>query len=292
MDDGADLITEIHTKRPELLQEIKGGTEETTTGVIRFRAMDKGKELKFPVIAVNDARSKNMFDNYYGTGQSALDGIIRATNILIPGKNVVVAGYGHCGSGVANMAKGLGAHTIVTEVDPVKALTAHYDGHQVLSMEEASKLGDLFVTVTGCKSVITKEHVKNMKDGAIVSNAGHFDVEIDVKGMRELASSKILKENLEEFTIDGRKIYLLGEGRLVNLACAEGHPSEVMDQSFSLQALAAKYIKENALDVKVHTIPKEIDDMVTQNKLEALGVKIDTLTEEQAKYLSSWDEGT
>ncbi|MBS3054482.1 MAG: adenosylhomocysteinase [Candidatus Aenigmarchaeota archaeon] len=292
MDDGADLITEIHSKRKELLGVVKGGTEETTTGVIRFRAMQKEGKLKFPVIAVNDARCKNMFDNYYGTGQSALDGIIRSTNILLAGKTLVVAGYGHCGSGVAAMAKGMGAHVIVTEVDPVKALAAYYDGHGVMSMDDASALGDVFVTVTGCKAVIVERHLRAMRDGAIISNAGHFDVEIDVKRLKEIASARTLKAGLDEFVIDGKRIYLLGEGRLVNLACAEGHPSEVMDQSFSLQALAAKYINENKLEAGVHRIPKDVDDMVAAMKLEALRVKIDALTPEQERYLSSWNEGT
>ena len=292
MDDGADLITEIHSKRKELLGVVKGGTEETTTGVIRFRAMHNEGKLKFPVIAVNDARSKNMFDNYYGTGQSSLDGIIRSTNILLAGKTLVVAGYGHCGSGVAAMAKGMGAHVIVTEVDPVKALAAYYDGHGVMAMDDASTLGDVFVTVTGCKEVITERHLRSMKDGAIICNAGHFDVEIDVKKLREIAPAKTLKNGLEEFMINGKRIYLLGEGRLVNLACAEGHPSEVMDQSFSLQALAAKYINETRLEPGVHRIPKDMDDMVAVMKLCALGVKIDSLTAEQEKYLSSWNEGT
>ncbi|MBI4019073.1 MAG: adenosylhomocysteinase [Candidatus Aenigmarchaeota archaeon] len=292
MDDGADLITQIHTKRKELLAIVRGGTEETTTGVIRFRAMHNEGKLKFPVIAVNDARCKNMFDNYYGTGQSSLDGIIRSTNILLAGKTFVVAGYGHCGSGVAAMAKGMGAHVIVTEVDPVKALAAYYDGHEVMSMDEACMLGDIFVTVTGCKDVIVERHLRGMKDGAIISNAGHFDVEIDVKKLRELASARTLKHGLEEFIINGKKLYLLGEGRLVNLACAEGHPSEVMDQSFSLQALAAKYINESKLEAGVHRIPKNIDDMVAVMKLQALGVKTDTLTPEQERYLSSWNEGT
>ena len=292
MDDGADLITEIHSKRKELLGVVKGGTEETTTGVIRFRAMHKEGKLEFPVIAVNDARCKNMFDNYYGTGQSSLDGIIRSTNILLAGKTLVVAGYGHCGSGVAAMAKGMGAHVIVTEVDPVKALAAYYDGHGVMAMDDASTLGDVFVTVTGCKEVITERHLRSMKDGAIICNAGHFDVEIDVKKLREIAPAKTLKNGLEEFMINGKRIYLLGEGRLVNLACAEGHPSEVMDQSFSLQALAAKYINETRLEPGVHRIPKDMDDMVAVMKLCALGVKIDSLTAEQEKYLSSWNEGT
>lgn len=296
MDDGGDLITTIHSERKELLKTTIAGTEETTTGVIRFKAMEKDRALKYPVISVNDARSKNMFDNYYGTGESTLHGILRATNILLPGKNFVVSGYGQCGRGVANMAKGLGAHTIVTEVDPVNALAAYYDGHSVMSMDEAAAVGDVFVTVTGCKHVIREEHFKKMKSGAIISNAGHFDIEIDVKKLRKIAkSSRETRQNVEEFTLsDGRKLFLLGQGRLVNLACAEGHPSEVMDQSFSLQALAAKHTIENKgkLEPKIYNIPKEVDDNVARLKLRALGVSVDALTPEQEKYLSSWEEGT
>jgi len=296
MDDGGDLITTIHTKRKDLLKNIIAGTEETTTGVNRFRAMERGNALKYPVIAVNDARSKNMFDNYYGTGESALHGILRATNILLPGKNVVVVGYGHCGKGVANMAKGLGAHTIVCEVDPIKALQAYYDGHSVMTMKEAAKIGDIFVTVTGCKDVIRKEHFMSMKSGAVLANAGHFDVEIDVKSLRKIAKSvKKIRENVEEITLkNGKKLYLLGEGRLVNLACAEGHPSEVMDLSFSLQALSVEYILKNKGKLKpiVYNVPKEVDENVARLKLESLGIEIDNLSKEQVRYLSSWQEGT
>jgi len=294
MDDGGDLIATIHSKRRDLIKDVIAGTEETTTGVIRFRAMEKDNELKYPVIAVNDAESKNMFDNYYGTGESALHGIIRATNILLPGKNVVVSGYGHCGQGVANMAKAMGAHTIVTEVDPVNALKAYYDGHDVMTMDEAAGIGDVFITVTGCKDVIREGHFRKMKSGAILSNAGHFDVEIDVKSLKRIAKSvRKIRDCAEEIMLeDGKKLYLLGQGRLVNLACGEGHPSEVMDQSFSLQALCAEYISKNELDVKVHKVPKIIDMKVAKLKLKSLGVEIDELTREQKAYLSGWKEGT
>jgi len=296
MDDGGDLVTRIHTKKKDLLKGIIAGTEETTTGVIRFRAMERDGALKYPIIAVNDAQCKNMFDNYYGTGESALHAIIRATNILIPGKNVVVSGYGHCGQGVATFAKGMGAHTIVTEVNPVNALRAYYDGHEVMTMEDAAKVGDIFITVTGCKHVIRKSHFSLMKPGAILSNAGHFDVEIGVKGLKEISKSvKKIKDCIEEITLkDGKKIFLLGEGRLVNLACAEGHPSEVMDNSFALQALSAEHIveKKSDLETKVHSVPKEIDMTVARLKLKSLGVKIDDLTKEQHTYLTGWKEGT
>jgi len=296
MDDGADLVTRVHKGRNELLEGIIAGTEETTTGVIRFRAMEKDGALKYPIIAVNDAQSKNMFDNFYGTGESALHAIIRATNILMPGKNVVVAGYGHCGQGVAAMAKGMGAHTVIAEVDPIKALRAHYDGHKVMPMEEAAGIGDVFITVTGCKNAIGKDHFKLMRTGAILSNAGHFDVEVDVKGLKEMAKSvRKIKDCMEEVTMkDGRKLFLLGEGRLVNLACAEGHPSEVMDNSFALQALSAEYIAKNGkeLEVGVHTVPESIDMNVAMLKLKSLGIGIDSLTEEQKKYLAGWSEGT
>jgi adenosylhomocysteinase len=296
MDDGGDLVARVVSRRTDLLQNIIAGTEETTTGVIRFRAMEKDGVLKYPIIAVNDAQCKNMFDNYYGTGESSLHAIIRATNILMPGKNVVVSGYGHCGEGVATMAKGMGAHTIITEVDPVKALKAYYDGHKVMPMDEAARIGDVFVTVTGCKSVIREKHIGSMKSGAVMSNAGHFDVEIDVKGLRKIAkSAKKIKDCVEEVVLkNGRKIFLLGEGRLVNLACAEGHPSEVMDNSFCLQALSAEYIAENRgkLETKVYVVPKEIDMTVAKLKLESLGVEIDGLSKEQESYLSGWQEGT
>lgn len=296
MDDGGDLVTRIQTKRKDLIKKVIGGTEETTTGVIRFRAMEKDGVLKYPIIAVNDAQCKNMFDNFYGTGESSLHSIIRATNILIPGKTVVVGGYGHCGQGVAAMSKGMGAHTIVTEVDPVLALKAYYDGHDVMPMGDAAKYGDIYVTVTGCKNVIKKEHFSKMKSGAILSNAGHFDTEVDVKGLKSMAKSiKKVSGCVEEITLkNGKKLFLLGEGRLVNLACAEGHPSEVMDNSFCLQALSAEHIIKNKgkLKVKVHVVPKEIDMTVARMKLKSLGVQIDTLTKEQKAYLTGWQEGT
>jgi adenosylhomocysteinase len=296
MDDGGDLITTIHTKRKELLRSVIAGTEETTTGVHRFRAMERDKVLRYPVVAVNDARSKNMFDNYYGTGESALHGVLRATNILLPGKTVVVVGYGHCGEGVANMSKGLGAHVVVCEVDPVKSLQAYYDGHAVMSMNQAAKIGDVFITVTGCKDTITKEHFNMMKSGAILSNAGHFDVEIDVKALRKMAKSiKIIRDNVEEITLaSGKKLYLLGEGRLVNLACAEGHPSEVMDLSFSLQALSVEYVLKNKGKLKpiVYNVPKQVDDNVAMFKIKSLGISIDDLSKQQKAYLSGWEEGT
>jgi adenosylhomocysteinase len=296
IDDGADLVTAVHTKRTELVENIIGGTEETTTGIIRLRSMEKDGVLKYPIIAVNDARSKNLFDNYYGTGESTLDGILRATHVLLPGKTIVVCGYGNCGQGVATMAKGLGAHTIVCEVDPVKALKAYYDGHSVMSMEDAASKGDIFITVTGCKDVIAEKHMIKMKSGAILANSGHFNVEINVNDLKRISKSeRRTLPNVDEYTLpDGRKLYLLGEGRIVNLVCAEGHPSEVMDQSFSLQALAAEYIVKNKgkLEKKVYNVLKETDDKVASLKLEALNVKIDTLTKDQIEYLQSWQAGT
>ncbi len=296
MDDGGDLVTRIITKRTDLLRNIIAGTEETTTGVIRFRAMEKDGVLKYPIIAVNDAQCKNMFDNYYGTGESALHAIIRATNILMPGKHVVVAGYGHCGEGVAMMAKGMGAHTIITEVDPVKALKAYYDGHNVMPMDEAAKIGDIFITVTGCKDVIISRHFESMKSGAILSNAGHFDVEVDGKGLKRMAKSvKVIKDCVEDAMLkNGRKLFLLGEGRLVNLVCSEGHSSEIMDNSFALQALSAEYIVKNRgkLQAKVYIVPSDIDMTVAKLKLQSLGIKIDVLTKEQEAYLAGWKEGT
>ncbi len=296
MDDGGDLVTRIQTKRKDLLKKVIGGTEETTTGVIRFRAMEKDGVLKYPIIAVNDAQCKNMFDNFYGTGESSLHAIIRATNILLPGKTVVVGGYGHCGQGVATMAKGMGAHTVISEINPVLALKAYFDGHEVMTMEKAARIGDIFITVTGCKHVVRKEHFRLMKSGAILSNAGHFDIEIDVKGLKRMAKSvKKIKDCVEEITLkNGKKLFLLGEGRLVNLACAEGHPSEVMDNSFCLQALSAEYIVKRGreLETMVHVVPKEIDLTVAKLKLKSLGVQIDKLTKEQNAYLTGWQEGT
>ncbi len=295
LDDGADLISTIHTKRTEALKLVKGGTEETTTGVIRLRAMDKAKALKYPIIAVNDANTKYLFDNRYGTGQSTIDGILRATSLLLAGKNFVVCGYGWCGKGLATRARGMGAHVIVTEVDPVKALEAIMDGFQVMSLKQAAALGDIFVTITGNTSVIRKEHMAKMKNGAVLANSGHFNVEIDVQGLEKMAVSKrTMRPNLEEYSLkDGKKIYLLAEGRLVNLASAEGHPSEVMDMSFANQALCVEYIvKSKKLEPKVYTVPKEIDSLVSALKLEAMNVEIDELTEEQKKYMGSWEEGT
>ncbi len=295
MDDGGDLITTLHSKRKDLLKNVIGGTEETTTGVIRFRAMEKDKALKFPVVAVNDANSKHLFDNRYGTGQSTIDGILRATAILLAGKKFVVSGYGFCGKGIAMRAKGMGANVIVTEVNPLRALEAVMDGFSVVPMSEAAKIGDVFVTATGDKDIIRKEHFLKMKSGAILANAGHFNVEINLNDLAELSKEKRqIRENLEEYQLkNGKKIYLLAEGRLVNLAAAEGHPSEVMDMSFSLQALAAEWLAKNRnLEPRVYKIPEEIDNRVSELKLKTLGVKIDKLSQEQKKYLESWQEGT
>ena len=295
LDDGADLISTIHTKRTEALKDVKGGTEETTTGVVRLRAMEKAKALKYPIIAVNDANTKYLFDNRYGTGQSTIDGILRATSLLLAGKNFVVCGYGWCGRGLANRARGMGAHVIVTEVDPVRALEAIMDGFQVMSMNKAAMIGDIFVTMTGNTSVIRKEHIVKMKNGAILANSGHFNVEIDIPDLESMAQSKrTLRTNLEEYNLqNGKKIYLLAEGRLVNLASAEGHPSEVMDMSFANQALCVEYIvKTKKLEPKVYSVPKEIDNLVARLKLKAMGVEIDELTEEQEKYITTWEAGT
>ena len=296
MDDGCDLVTILHTKRQELLNDVLGGTEETTTGVIRLRAMAKENVLKFPIVAVNDAMTKHFFDNRYGTGQSTIDGIVRATNVLLAGMNFVVAGYGWCGRGLAMRARGMGANVIVTEIDPIKAIEAVMDGFRVMSMSEAAAIGDVFCTVTGCKSVITREHFERMKSGAIVCNSGHFNVEVDLEALAQMASSrKPVRDFVEEFAMrDGRKVYVLGEGRLINLAAAEGHPASVMDMSFANQALCAEYMAKNAgkLEPKVYDVPDEIDSEVARLKLRSMGVAIDTLTEEQQKYLSSWEEGT
>jgi adenosylhomocysteinase len=296
MDDGADLVTSLLTKRTDLIPQVIGGTEETTTGVIRLRAMAKDGTLKFPVIAVNDAQTKHFFDNRYGTGQSTLDGIIRATNLLIAGLRVVIAGYGWCGRGVAMRAKGLGADVIVTEINPVRAIEAVMDGFRVMPMSEAAKIGDIFVTVTGNKSVLAHEHFEKMKDGAVVCNSGHFNVEIDIPALEKLSSgSKPARPFVEEYALrDGRKIYLLGEGRLINLASAEGHPASVMDMSFANQALAAEYMKKHSseLQKQVYAVPEAIDKQIAKLKLESLGVQIDKLTPEQEQYLASWNEGT
>jgi adenosylhomocysteinase len=296
MDDGADLVTQLLTKHPQLVPGVIGGTEETTTGVIRLRAMAKDGTLKYPVIAVNDALTKHLFDNRYGTGQSTIDGIIRATNMLIAGMKVVVAGYGWCGRGVAMRAKGLGADVIVTEINPTRALEAIMDGFRVMPMAEAARIGEIFVTVTGNKSVIAHEHFEKMKDGAVVCNSGHFNVEIDIPALEKLASSKkIARPFVDEYVMkDGRKLYLLGEGRLINLAAAEGHPAVVMDMSFANQALASEYMVKNAKELKaqVYAVPEPIDRQIAKLKLESMGVQVDKLTADQEHYLASWSEGT
>jgi adenosylhomocysteinase len=296
MDDGADLVTIALTKRKDVLEGVIGGTEETTTGVIRLRAMAKDGALKYPIISVNDALTKHMFDNRYGTGQSTIDGVIRCTNHLIAGSKFVVAGYGWCGKGLAFRAKGMGADVIVTEIDPLKAIEAVMDGHRVMSMPEAAKIGDVFVTVTGNKNVLAKEHFEVMKDGAIIANSGHFNVEIDIPTLEKMSSGKRLtRDFVEEFSMkDGRKIYLLGEGRLINLAAAEGHPASVMDMSFANQALSVEYVVKNhaSLEKKVYPVPVDLDKRVAKLKLESMGVKIDKLSPEQEEYLASWSEGT
>lgn len=296
MDDGADLVSTLHKERKNLLDKIIGGTEETTTGVIRLKAMAEDGVLRYPIIAVNDANTKHLFDNRYGTGQSTLDGIIRATNRLIAGSIFVVCGYGWCGRGVAMRAKGLGARVIVTEVDPLKALEAVMDGYEVMPLEDASRIGDFFCTVTGDIHVIRKEHFLNMKDGAIVANSGHFNVELDLEGLEQVTKEKRnIREFVEEYTLNNeRRIYVLGQGRLINLAAAEGHPSSVMDMSFANQALCAEYMVKqgSALEKKVYGVPEEIDKEIARLKLDSMGIRIDTLTEEQAKYLSSWEVGT
>jgi adenosylhomocysteinase len=297
MDDGADLVSTIHKERRELLPEIIGGTEETTTGVIRLRAMAADKALMFPVVAVNDAMTKHFFDNRYGTGQSTLDGIIRATNVLLAGKRFIVAGYGWCGRGLANRARGMGSIVIVTEVDPLKALEAIMDGFEVMPMEEAAKIGDILCTLTGDINVIDRHHFEVMKDGAIVANSGHFNVEINIPALKEMSKGepKKVRPFVDQYeTKDGRKINILGEGRLINLAAAEGHPASVMDMSFANQALAAEYLVKNAdkLEKQVYAVPAEIDAEIARLKLAAMKVDIDELTPEQFKYLNSWEEGT
>ena len=296
MDDGADLVGTLHKERRELLGEVIGGTEETTTGVIRLRAMAADGALNFPVIAVNDAMTKHFFANRYGTGQSTIDGVIRATNILLAGKTFVVAGYGWCGRGLATRARGMGANVIVTEVDPLAALEAVMDGFRVMPMNEAAPIGDIFVTVTGDLNVIDRHHFELMKDGAIVANSGHFNVEINIPALEEMAKEKrLVRPFVEQFILeDGRRIHLLGEGRLINLASAEGHPASVMDMSFANQALSAEYMVKNAekLQKKVYSVPEEIDREIARIKLESMGVKIDTLTPEQVAYLNSWEAGT
>jgi adenosylhomocysteinase len=296
MDDGADVIGVLHSHRREQLGDVIAGTEETTTGVIRLKALEREGKLGFPVIAVNEAQTKHMFDNRYGTGQSTIDGIIRATNVLLAGGRFVVAGYGWVGRGVANRARGMGAHVIVTEVDPLRALEAAMDGFEVMTMERAAEVGDVFCTATGDKSVIGRAHIERMKDGAILANTGHFNVEIEIPALKELAvETREARAMVDEYTMsDGRRIYLIGDGRLVNLAAAEGHPAIVMDMSFANQALSAEWVVANGatLERQVYDVPKEIDDEIARLKLATMGIDIDQLTEEQAKYLASWDEGT
>jgi len=296
MDDGADLVSTLHKEHRDLLQYVVGGTEETTTGVIRLRAMAADNALAFPVIAVNDAQTKHFFDNRYGTGQSTIDGIVRATNILLAGRNFVIAGYGWCGRGLAMRARGMGANVIVTEIDPLPALEAVMDGFRVMPMAEAAAIGDIFVTVTGDLNVIDRHHFEAMKDGAIVANSGHFNVEINIPALEEMAGDKrLVRPFVEQYQLDdGRRINLLGEGRLINLAAAEGHPASVMDMSFANQALSLEYMVKNAdqLEKKVYGVPAEIDREIARLKLDAMGVQIDRLTPEQVAYLNSWEEGT
>jgi len=296
MDDGADVIGVLHSHRREQLGDVIAGTEETTTGVIRLKALEREGKLGFPVIAVNEAQTKHLFDNRYGTGQSTIDGIVRATNVLLAGGRFVVAGYGWVGRGVAQRARGMGAHVIVTEVDPVRALEAVMDGFEVLPMEKAAEVGNIFCTATGDKGVITKAHMERMKDGAILANTGHFNVEIEIPALRELAvETREARALVDEFTLaDGRRLYLIGDGRLVNLAAAEGHPAIVMDMSFANQALAAEWVVANGagLERRVYDVPKDIDEEIARLKLATMGVAIDTLTDEQQKYLDSWNEGT
>jgi adenosylhomocysteinase len=296
MDDGADVIGVLHKDRRDQLDEILGGTEETTTGVIRLRALEAEGGLGFPIVAVNEANTKHLFDNRYGTGQSTIDGIIRATNVLLAGRKFVVSGYGWVGRGVASRARGMGAHVIVTEVDPLRALEALMDGYEVMAMERAAEVGDIFCTATGDKHVLARAALERMKDGAILANTGHFNVEIDIPVLEELSVSKRrARENVDEYELgDGRRLYLVADGRLVNLSAAEGHPAAVMDMSFANQALSAEFVVNHAaeLEPRVYTVPEEIDREIARLKLETLGVEIDRLTEEQAKYLASWDEGT
>ena len=296
MDDGADLVALLHSSRKDMLGNVVGGTEETTTGVIRLNSLAASGDLKYPIIAVNDADTKHFFDNRYGTGQSTLDGITRATNVLWAGKNVVICGYGWCGRGVALRARGMGAHTIVTEVNPIRALEAAMDGHQVMPMAKAAEVGDIFITLTGGMSAIGGSHLAVMKDGAMFANSGHFDVEIDIPALEEMSDGKqTIRPFVDEYLMgDGRRLYLLGEGRLINLAAAEGHPSAVMDMSFADQALSAEYLAQTAhtLGPQVHDVPRDIDEEVGKLKLQSMGIEIDTLTAEQEHYLSSWDIGT
>ncbi len=296
VDDGADLVATLHTSRGDLISNVIGGTEETTTGVIRLRSLEKAGKLRYPIIAVNDAQTKYLFDNRYGTGQSTIDGITRATNILWAGKKVVVCGYGWCGHGVALRAKGLGSQVIITEVEPVRALEAIMDGYQVMPLIEATKVGDIFITIAGNKNVIDKVHLEMMKDGAILANSGHFNVEINIPALESLAhSQRRIRPFVDEYTLgNGYHLYLLGEGRLVNLAAAEGHPASVMDMSFANQALCLEYMVKNRdqLETRVYPVPDEIDKQVARLKLNSMGIEIDSLTQEQTEYLTSWEEGT
>ncbi len=296
MDDGADLVSTIHQKHPELLKDMLGGTEETTTGVIRLRAMHKDGALKMPIVAVNDAKTKNLFDNRYGTGQSTIDGIIRATDVLLAGKTFVVAGYGWCGKGLAMRAKGMGANVVVTEIDPIKAIEAVMDGFHVTTMDKAAQVGDIFCTVTGNINVLTEKHFRVMKDGAMVSNSGHFDVEINLKDLERISTGapQQVRQNVQEYVVDGKRIRVLAEGRLVNLAAAEGHPASVMDMSFATQALGSAWMasQKTPLQPGVYDIPAETEQMIASLKLESMGMELDTLTDDQKKYLASWQEGT
>ncbi|MBG7616743.1 MAG: adenosylhomocysteinase [Chloroflexi bacterium] len=296
VDDGADLVAILHSKRQELIPNVIGGTEETTTGVIRLRSLSKAGKLKYPVVAVNDAKTKHFFDNRYGTGQSTIDGITRATNILWAGKTVVVCGYGWCGKGLALRASGMGAHVIVIEVDATRAIEAVMDGHRAMPLMDAVRLGDIFITVTGDKHVIDKKHLQEMKDGAILANSGHFNVELNIPALEEMSESKVnIRPHVDEYTLkDGRKIHLLGEGRLINLTAAEGHPASVMDMSFANQAFCLEYLVKNKANLKptVYPVPEDLDNEIARLKLLSMGISIDELTEEQHNYLSSWEEGT
>ena len=296
MDDGADLVSTLHKERTELIDNVIGGTEETTTGVIRLRAMEQDKALRYPILAVNDADTKHLFDNRYGTGQSTIDGIVRATNVLLAGKTFVVGGYGWCSRGIAMRARGMGANVIVTEVDPLRALEAVMDGLRVMPMLKAAEIGDIFVTSTGDRNVIDKPHIKVMKDGALLANSGHFNVEVNIPALEEMAVQKRrIRDFVDQYVMpDGRRISLLGEGRLINLAAAEGHPASVMDMSFANQALGSEYMVKQGkhLEKKVYSVPKEIDREIARLKLTAMGIEIDTLTDEQRQYLTSWQEGT
>jgi len=296
IDDGCDLVSEIHKKHPNLIKNIIGGAEETTTGVIRLRAMEKDKALKYPIVAVNDSNTKHLMDNLKGTGQSTMDGILRATNVLFAGKSFVICGYGECGKGVAKRAQGMDSNVIITEVDPFKALQAAMDGFRVMPIKDAAKIGDIFVTVTGNKNVINVDHMKLMKDGVLLANSGHFDAEININDLKKIAkSNRNIRPFMDEYTLDdGKRIFILGEARLVNLAAAEGHPSTIMAMSFINQSFACEYLVKNKgkLEPKVYVLPKEKDDEIARLQLEAMGIKIDTMTPEQKKYIESWEEGT